>query len=213
MAQLLGPCLGAICYDCYRQLSGVREVRARGVSQDTSGRAVVRHMKCDTSPPETRQPHKDKKRGRSSPTTRKVMALWLSEVLWRSKSLQQVRAHQKISCLVVDIAGTASQPFCLQYLKSQCTQSRRHNQQRGLDARRVSGGEVSHFMCRTTIATGVLPHNGKRNNHLLVIRWPPKVGVAGSSPAGRAIYSINSVSCTLPYSAGSIRDTDCVRFA
>ena len=35
------------------------------------------------------------------------MALWLSEVLWRSESLQQVRAHQKISCLVVDIAGTA----------------------------------------------------------------------------------------------------------
>ena len=111
---------------------------------------VVRHMKCDTSPHETRQPHKDKKGGRSPPTTRKVMALWLSEVLWRSKSLQQVRAHQKISCLVVDIAGTASQPFGLQYLKSQCTQSRRHNQQRGLDARRVSCGEVSHFMCRTT---------------------------------------------------------------
>ena len=62
------------------------------------------------------------------------MALWLSEVLWRSKSLQQVRAHQRISCLVVDIAGTASQPFCLQYLKSQCTQSRWHNQQRGIDA-------------------------------------------------------------------------------
>ena len=80
------------------------------------------------------------------------MALWLSEVLWRSKSLQQVRAHQKISCLVVDIAGTASQPFGLQYLKSQCTQSRRHNQQRGVDARRVSCGEVSHFMCRTTPA-------------------------------------------------------------
>ena len=35
------------------------------------------------------------------------MALWLSEVLWRSKSLQQVWAHQKISCLVVDIAGIA----------------------------------------------------------------------------------------------------------
>ena len=81
------------------------------------------------------------------------MALWLSEVLWRSKSLQQVRAHQKISCLVVDIAGTASQPFGLQYLKSQRTQSRRHNQQRGLDARRVSCGEVSHFMCRISPGT------------------------------------------------------------
>ena len=39
----------------------------------------------------------------------------------------------------------------------------------------------------TAIATGVLPHNSKRNNHLLVIGWTPKAGVRGSNPLGRAI--------------------------
>ena len=47
------------------------------------------------------------------------------------------------------------------------------------------------YVHNAAIATGVLPHNGKQNNWLLLIWWTPKAEVTGSTPVGRAIKSVS----------------------
>ena len=48
-------------------------------------------------------------------------------------------------------------------------------------------------MHNTAIATGVLPHNGKQSNYLLLLWWTPKAGVTSSNLAGRAIFEAFAV--------------------